>query len=65
MTAALLIVLPILMVGVVVALVLGLRSFTQEGVEARARSNRMMQWRIGLQFAAVVIIVLIVLVAGG
>lgn len=47
---------PLFMLGVVVALVLGLSSFVKEGREARARSNRMMQWRIGLQLAAVVLI---------
>lgn len=46
---------PLALLGVVVALTLGLGSFLQDGPEARRRSNRMMQWRVALQFVALVI----------
>ncbi|MEL6977914.1 MAG: twin transmembrane helix small protein [Pseudomonadota bacterium] len=54
---------PVFMIGVVIALALGLASFVQEGKEARRRSNRMMQWRIGLQFGAVALLLVFVLLA--
>ena len=65
MSQVLIYLIPIVMLGVVAAVVLGLRAFMTDGAEARARSNRMMQWRVILQFAAVVMIVLLVLVMGG
>lgn len=65
MTQFLVYLIPIVMLGVVVAVVLGLRAFMTDGAEARARSNRMMQWRVILQFVAVALIVLLVLIMGG
>lgn len=47
--------------AVALALALGLVSFMREGAEHRARSNRLMQWRVGLQFLAVVLIIIFVL----
>ena len=41
------------MAAVAGALILGLVSFMREGAEHRARSNRLMQWRVGLQLLAV------------
>ena len=41
------------MAAVAGALLLGLVSFMREGPEHRARSNRLMQWRVGLQLLAV------------
>ena len=52
------------MIGVVIALFRGLASFAQEGQEARPRSNRMMQWRLGLQALAMVLLFVGLLVAG-
>ena len=58
MAEILLYLIPVFLIAVVVALTLGLASFAQEGQEARQRSNRMMQWRLALQFVAVVLIFL-------
>lgn len=55
MTQLLYYLIPLALIGVVGALFLGLKSFTEEGEDARRRSNRMMQWRIGLQFLALVL----------
>ena len=65
MTQILIYLIPVFMLGVVLALVFGLRAFMTDGAEARARSNKMMQWRVILQFVAVVLIVLLVLLMGG
>ena len=56
---------PIIMLGVVLVVIFGLRAFMTDGPEARARSNKLMQWRVILQFAAVVLIVILVLLLGG
>ncbi len=56
---------PVFMLGVVLALIFGLRAFMTDGAEARARSNKLMQWRVILQFAAVVMILVLVLLMGG
>lgn len=61
MTGALLVLVPLSLLAVAVVLVLGLRSFMQEGKEARERSNRLMQWRIALQLVAVGVLFLLVL----
>ncbi len=47
---------PIALLSVAAVLILGLGSFLQEGEAARRRSNRLMQWRVGLQFVALVVI---------
>lgn len=55
---------PVFILGVVGALALGLRAFMSDGAEARARSNRMMQWRVILQFIAVLLIVIFLVALG-
>lgn len=65
MAEILLYLIPPLMIGVVAALAFGLASFAQEGREARERSNRMMRWRIILQFLAVGAIFLFFLLSQG
>lgn len=55
----------LLLVGAVLGvLVLGIGSFGKGGEFNRRNSNRLMRWRIGLQFAAVVLIVLFVWLKG-
>lgn len=56
---------PLALLGVVTVLALGLISYSREGQKARERSNRLMQWRIILQFVAVVLIVVFVLILQG
>lgn len=56
MAEYLLFLIPLVVLGVVIALVRGLASFAQEGKEARLRSNRMMQWRLWLQALAMVLL---------
>ena len=51
----------LVLVGAVVGvLALGLGSFGKGGEYNRRNANRLMRWRLGLQFAAVVLIVLFV-----
>jgi NADH:ubiquinone oxidoreductase subunit 6 (subunit J) len=51
----------LVLVGAVLGvLVLGIGSFGKGGDFNRKHSNRLMRWRLGLQFAAVVLIVLFV-----
>ena len=64
MAEVLIFLIPLVMIGVVIALFRGLASFAQEGQEARQRSNRMMQWRLGLQALAMVLLFVGLLVAG-
>ena len=53
------------LVGAVLGvLVLGIGSFGKGGEYNRRNSNRLMRWRLGLQFAAVVLIVLFVWLKG-
>jgi NADH:ubiquinone oxidoreductase subunit 6 (subunit J) len=53
------------LVGAVLGvLVLGIGSFGKGGEYNRRNSNRLMRWRLGLQFAAVVLIVLFVWLRG-
>jgi NADH:ubiquinone oxidoreductase subunit 6 (subunit J) len=55
----------LVLVGAVLGvLVLGIGSFGKGGEFNRRNSNRLMRWRIGLQFAAVVLIVLFVWLKG-
>ncbi len=56
---------PVFMLGGLLALIFGLRAFMTDGAEARARSNKLMQWRVILQFVAVVMILVLVLLMGG
>lgn len=50
--------------SVAAVLVMGLISFMREGPSHRRRSNRLMQWRVGLQFLAVILVVLFVALKG-
>ena len=55
----------LVLVGAVLGvLILGIGSFGKGGEANRLKSNRLMRWRIGLQFAAVVLIVLFVWLRG-
>jgi len=61
MPTALLILIPALILAVAVALFLGVRAFVktdERGVSDGRRQNRLMRWRIGLQFAAVIVIMI-------
>lgn len=51
--------LPLAVVAVVVSLLLGLLAMNQDGDEARARSTKMMRWRVGLQVFAILLILAI------
>lgn len=51
--------------AVVVILAMGLGSFAKGGKDASKRANKMMQYRIGAQALAVVLIVILVIVNGG
>ena len=51
--------LPIMVLAVAIALILGLLAMNKDGEEARTRSNKMMRWRVGLQTATIVLIVII------
>ena len=42
----------------------GLATLGRQGAAASERSNKLMRWRIGLQFAALVIIVLFMFAVG-
>lgn len=64
MTKLVLIAALVLMAAVVVVLALGIGNFGKGGQEGARYSNRMMRWRIGLQFAAVLLILLFVMLAG-
>lgn len=54
----------VLIIAVVVAVAVGLFFFTREGMDERRRSNLMMRWRVGLQFAAVLVLLLFVFMFG-
>lgn len=54
----------LLMAGVVAVLAFGIGSFGREGRENAKRSNKAMQWRIGLQALAVLLILLLVWLRG-
>lgn len=53
------------MIGVVAALAYGLFNFARLGDDARRRSQMAMRWRVGLQFAAVLLILGLVTLLGG
>lgn len=54
----------ILGLAVVGVLALGIGGFAKGGEGRGKKSNKLMQWRIGLQFAAVLLIVLFVWLQG-
>ena len=64
MTEVLLIALPILLVATVVSLGLGLVTLAGDDERHRRRSNRLMQWRVGLQGLAVIVLLALVAFAG-
>jgi membrane protein implicated in regulation of membrane protease activity len=51
--------------AVVFVLALGIGGFAIGGKDRGKKSNKLMQWRIGLQFVAVVLIVIFVWLRGG
>jgi len=55
----------LLMAGVVAALLFGISAYAKGGETSRKYSNKMMRWRIGLQFVAVLAILLFVYLRGG
>jgi cytochrome c biogenesis protein CcdA len=54
----------IAMGAVVIVMVLGLGSMSggRKGEKAVARSNRLMRWRVGIQFAAIALLAILVFV---
>ena len=54
-----------LLLVILAVLVFGVVTMGRGGSGAGARSNRLMRWRVGLQFAALAIIVLFFLLQGG
>ncbi len=59
MTKAILALAVLVMAGVVVVLARGMGTIGKSDIENSRLSNRMMRWRIGLQFLAVALIVLV------
>ena len=53
------------MMAVVVILEIGISYFGKGDVESAKKSNKMMQWRIGEQFVAVLLILLFLWVRSG
>jgi hypothetical protein len=64
MSDPLFLVIVVLVAAVLGVLALGLGSFGKGGDYNRRNANRLMRWRLGLQFAAVVLIVLFVWLRG-
>ena len=63
MTEFLVIALPIVLAAVVLSLILGLKSLAGNEESDRRRSNRLMQWRVGLQELAVLIMLALIALA--
>ena len=63
MTEFLVIALPIVLAAVVLSLILGLKSLAGNEESDRRRSNRLMQWRVGLQGLAVLIMLALIALA--
>ena len=51
--------------AVVAVLLMGVLSMARGGEASRKYSNKMMRWRVGLQFLAVIIIILMFFLRGG
>jgi hypothetical protein len=64
MNKILLIAIVLVMLSVVIVLAKGIGSFGKGGTEGARKSNRMMQWRIGLQALALMLIFILVSFAG-
>ncbi len=58
------ILLGIVLVAVVAVLLIGVISMARGGNAGAKRSNLMMRWRVGLQFAAVLVIIAILFFRG-
>ncbi|TNE41609.1 MAG: twin transmembrane helix small protein [Alphaproteobacteria bacterium] len=56
--------LPLMLFAVVSALLLGVYAMMRGGEFARSNSNLLMRWRVGLQFGAVVLILIIAFLRG-
>lgn len=55
----------VVMFGVVVILAIGIGTFGKGGKADRARSNRLMRYRLAAQFVAVLLILLFIFLRGG
>lgn len=64
MTKAVLIVALLTMVAVVIVLGIGIGNFGKGTRDSGRFSNKMMQWRVGLQFLAVILILIFVMLSG-
>lgn len=53
------------MIGVLLILMFGIGAFAKGGAFNRKYANRAMRWRLGAQFAAVMLILLFVWLRGG
>lgn len=51
--------------AVVTVLAFGIGNFAKGGKDGGKRSNRLMQWRLGLQFAAILLIALFIYLRRG
>lgn len=49
--------------AVAIVLLLGINSFRRGGAEGAKRSNKLMQWRLGLQFLAVALLLAFVYIS--
>ena len=56
--------LPLALLAVLVALGLGIYTLFRGGETARSYSNKLMRWRVGLQFLAIVLLALVVFLRG-
>lgn len=63
MTKAILAIAILVMAGVVIVLARGMGTIGKYDIENSRLSNRMMRWRVGLQFVAVGLIVLLTWIA--
>ena len=61
MDKAILIILLLVMAAVVIVLVRGISTIGASGPENARKANRLMRWRVGLQFLAVILIGILVL----
>lgn len=62
---ALFVLIGLALAAVVAVLAFGIGNFGREGTDSAKRSNKAMQWRIGLQALAVLLILLMVWLRGG
>lgn len=57
-------IIPLAIFAVFCALVLGVYAMTRGGDFARSNSNKLMRWRVGLQFGAIILILITVYLKG-